>query len=105
MEAARIAESRMPETSAGKIFRTMVMNTRDSFSVAASKPSISRPKMPTSVENTRISVVQVMPMVADCLMDFWDRTDRNRIMIWGMPKYPRPQPRPDTISCHLVKGL
>ena len=81
-----MAESSTPEMTPGKIFLTMVMNTRLILEMFSSMPSIMRPNTPTSTEKARISSVQVMPIFADLRRDFWDSTDMNRMMMWGMPK-------------------
>ena len=62
------------------------MNTRLFLEMFSSMPSIMRPNTPTSTEKPRIRKVQVMPIFADFLRDFWDSTDMKRMMMWGMPK-------------------
>ena len=86
MAAARMADSRTPETSGGKSLRTMVMNTRLFLEMPSSKPRDIRPRTPTSTEKIRISVVQVMPIFAERFRDFWLSTDMKRMMMCGMPK-------------------
>ena len=86
MDAARIAESRMPEITDGNSLRTMLMNTRLLPEIVSSKPRNNRPMTPTSTAKIRISVVQVIPIFAERFRDFWLSTDMKRMMICGMPK-------------------
>ena len=43
-----------------------------------------------------------MPITVLLRMSLSERTDMKRMMMWGMPKYPRPQPRPERMSFQSV---
>ena len=83
MLAARMAESRMPEMSAGNSLRTIWMKTVE---LSESSPSSRWPEMPAMTEKTRMSTVQVMPMRALFFRSLSERTDMKRMMMCGMPK-------------------
>ena len=83
MEAARMAESRIPLTTGGKMRRTIWMNTVELSSIS---PSSIRPTTPEATAKPRISSVQVTPMAALFLISLSDRTDMKRMMICGIPK-------------------
>ena len=83
MLAARMAESRMPEMSAGKSLRTIWMKTVE---LSVSSPRSRWPTAPARTEKTRIRTVQVMPIFALFFRSLSERTDMKRMMMWGMPK-------------------
>ena len=73
MEAARMAESRMPESRAGKRLRTSWMKTSSLFSRPL--PKYRKPMRPVSTEKRRIRVVQLLPITALRLHSFSERMD------------------------------
>ena len=81
--AARMAESRMPLTTAGKIVRTIVMNTTEESSIS---PRNILPMRPEPTEKMRIIRVQLMPMTLDLRRSLLDLMDMNRIIMCGIPK-------------------
>ena len=86
MEAARMAESRIPQIRAGKIVRTILINTRDFVSAFSTSPSSRCPMQPAATENRMIRMFQAIPIFALLRRSLLLRTDMNRIMIWGIPK-------------------
>ena len=83
MAADRIADSSRPDTSAGKMRRTMVMNTVEESSIS---PRYRRPAMAVRADMIRMMVVQEMPITLDLRSSFSDFRDINRMMMWGIPK-------------------
>ena len=87
IEAASIAESSMPEISAGKMDRVIWMNTvAESVISMMPREDITRPTAPAATDMVRITSVQEMPITLDFFSSFWERTDMKRMMMWGMPK-------------------
>ena len=83
MEAARMAERRMPEITPGKMRRTIWIKTVE---LSLISPRSRWPMQPAATEKIRISVVQVIPIFAERFRDFWLSTDMKRMMMCGMPK-------------------
>ena len=100
MDAARMAESRMPEMTAGKILRTIWMNTVEE---SLTSPRNRCPIHPAATENRMIRTFQEIPIFALFFRSLSLRTDMNRMIICGIPKYPSPQARPETTVCQSGK--
>ena len=83
MAAERMADSSSPDTRAGKIRRTMVMNTVEESWIS---PRYSRPATAVRADMTRIITVQEMPMTLDLRSSFSLLMDMKRMMMWGIPK-------------------
>ena len=87
MDAASMAESSMPEISAGKMARVIWMNTvEESVISMMPREDITRPTAPAATDMVSMTSVQEMPMTLDLRSSFWERTDMKRMMMWGMPK-------------------
>ena len=95
----------MPEMTPGKIRRTISMNTRELLLMPSSKPRNIRPTIPMTAEKITMITVQVMPIFADFFRSFWDFSDIKRMMMCGIPKYPRPQPSPETMSFQFANAF
>ena len=83
MAADRMADSSRPDTSAGKIRRTMVMNTMEESSIS---PRYRRPATAVRADMARIITVQEMPITLDLRNSFSLLMDIKRMIIWGIPK-------------------
>ena len=73
--------------------------------MSASMPKSRRPTTPINAAKSRIRTVHVMPIHADRFSVFCDEIDMNRMMMCGIPKYPRPHASPDTMSRQSAAGF
>ena len=83
MDAARIAERRIPLIAAGKMRLTIWINTIELSEIS---PRNMRPATAERTEKERISTVQVIPIFALFETSLSDLTAMNLMMIWGIPK-------------------
>ena len=72
----------------------------------SSPPTTILPRNAIAIAAPRERITQTMPIVADFFISLEFLMDINLTRMWGIPKYPRPQARPETISCQLaLKGF
>ena len=101
--AAMIAEMTTPPMKTGKTLRAISTKTRFLLSSIES-PRYFLATMATTDAIRRIRVVQEIPIQRDFFISFSDLIEIYRTMMCGIPKYPRPQPRPVSISETLFQS-
>ena len=99
MIAARIPQRNNPAMNGARIstVNTFLIISINTFSLLpfTSSGRYALPRVPINTANPRDNATQLMAVALDLVISFSSRTAINLTRMWGIPKYPSPQPRPE----------